>query len=235
MVVVSLALVAVAGVAGLVGAGRRRRVRRVRRAGVRAAARRAAAGLSDRAAGEVARRFRCATPCCTCRGPATRRASFCSPSAWARSSSSACGRCRRACCEEFSIKLDEQAADMFLLDIQRDQVEGVRAFLADPVHGATHARLIPVLRARITGVSGRQTNLDGLEGRARARIARPRVHHHVSRSPRGERADRRRAPSGADRPPIRRCPSSGACTSGLPSTSATRCASTFSAARSPRA
>lgn len=75
--------------------------------------------------------------------------------------------------EEFSVRLDEQAADMFLLDIQRDQVEGVQAFLNDSRHGAAHARVIPVLRARITGVSGRDMNLDTLEDvRARGSLSR---------------------------------------------------------------
>jgi putative ABC transport system permease protein len=62
---------------------------------------------------------------------------------------------------------------MFLIDIQRDQVERVRAFLADPVNGSKHAQLIPVLRARVTGVTGRETNLESFEDvRARGSLAR---------------------------------------------------------------
>ena len=62
---------------------------------------------------------------------------------------------------------------MFLIDIQRDQVERVRAFLADPVNGSKYARLIPVLRARVTGVTGRETNLESFEDvRARGSLAR---------------------------------------------------------------
>ncbi len=38
--------------------------------------------------------------------------------------------------EEFSVQVGEDAPDMFLMDIQRDQVDGVRAFLADPAHRA---------------------------------------------------------------------------------------------------
>ena len=64
---------------------------------------------------------------------------------------------------EFSVEVAQDAPDMFLLDIQRGQVEGVRAFLADPAYGGGQSRLIPVLRARVTGVSGRETNLESFE------------------------------------------------------------------------
>ena len=75
--------------------------------------------------------------------------------------------------QEFSIQIAEDAPDMFLIDIQRGQAEGVRAFLADAAHSASQSRLIPVLRARVTGVSGRQTNLDSFEDvRARGSLAR---------------------------------------------------------------
>jgi putative ABC transport system permease protein len=74
---------------------------------------------------------------------------------------------------EFSIQISEDAPDMFLLDIQRAQADGVRAFLADPKNGASHARLMPVLRARVVGVSGRETNLDSFDDvRARGSLAR---------------------------------------------------------------
>jgi putative ABC transport system permease protein len=75
--------------------------------------------------------------------------------------------------EEFSIQISEDAPDMFLLDIQRGQAEGVRAFLADPKNGAGNSRLMPVLRARVVGVSGRDTNLDSFDDvRARGSLAR---------------------------------------------------------------
>ena len=74
---------------------------------------------------------------------------------------------------EFSVEVAQDAPDMFLLDIQRGQVEGVRAFLADPAYGGGQSRLIPVLRARVTGVSGRETNLESFEDvRARGSLAR---------------------------------------------------------------
>ena len=54
---------------------------------------------------------------------------------------------------EFSVGMDRGGADMFIIDVQRDQAEGVEALLRerqDP--GASPARLVPVLRARVTAV-----------------------------------------------------------------------------------
>jgi len=65
--------------------------------------------------------------------------------------------------DEFSIQVAADSPDMFLLDVQRGQIDGVRAFLSDPSHGAGQYQLIPVLRARVTGVDGRDTHLDGVE------------------------------------------------------------------------
>src|SRR5262249_55316999 len=51
--------------------------------------------------------------------------------------------------------------------------EGVRAFLADPVHQAGQAKLIPVLRARVTGVVGQERQLESFEDvRALGSLAR---------------------------------------------------------------
>src|SRR5688572_15011314 len=61
---------------------------------------------------------------------------------------------------EFSVQMGADAPDMFLTDIQRDQADAVRAFLTDPARGAGQFQLIPVLRARVTGVAGSQTRLD---------------------------------------------------------------------------
>jgi putative ABC transport system permease protein len=75
--------------------------------------------------------------------------------------------------DEFSIQIGNDSADMFLLDIQRTQVEPMRQFLTDPANGAGTSRLIPVLRARVTGVSGRVTTLENFEDvRARGSLAR---------------------------------------------------------------
>jgi putative ABC transport system permease protein len=62
---------------------------------------------------------------------------------------------------EFGAGFDRGGADMFLIDIQGDQADGVEALLRarqDP--GATPARLVPVLRARVTAVRGREVNLE---------------------------------------------------------------------------
>jgi putative ABC transport system permease protein len=75
--------------------------------------------------------------------------------------------------EEFSLQTSQDSPDMFLMDIQRDQAEGVRAFLNDPARRTGRFLMIPVLRARVTGVSGRETNLDSFEDvRARGSLAR---------------------------------------------------------------
>jgi putative ABC transport system permease protein len=65
--------------------------------------------------------------------------------------------------QEFSIQSSDESPDMFLLDIQRGQVDGVRAFLTDRSNGAGPFQLIPVLRARVVGISGREQNLNGAD------------------------------------------------------------------------
>jgi len=75
--------------------------------------------------------------------------------------------------EDFSTEAGEAGADMFLMDVQPDQVDGVRAFLGDPANGAGAFQLIPVLRARVTGVTGREASLESFEDvRARGSLAR---------------------------------------------------------------
>ena len=62
----------------------------------------------------------------------------------------------------FEVNMRPDTPDMFLIDVQPDQAEGVRAFLragataGDPI-------LIPVLRARITAIRGRETTLETYE------------------------------------------------------------------------
>jgi putative ABC transport system permease protein len=58
--------------------------------------------------------------------------------------------------EEFSIQVSADSPDMFLLDIQRDQADGVRAFLGQRAINGTEAQLLPVLRARVVGVGRRE-------------------------------------------------------------------------------
>jgi putative ABC transport system permease protein len=65
--------------------------------------------------------------------------------------------------DELEMSASEAGPDMFLMDIQRDQLTGVREFLSDPQRRAGGFQLIPVLRARVTGVEGRETNLETFE------------------------------------------------------------------------
>jgi putative ABC transport system permease protein len=75
--------------------------------------------------------------------------------------------------EEISLDFSEESPDMFLMDIQRDQADGVSAFLADAARGAGPFQLIPVLRARVTGISGREVALESFEDvRARGSLGR---------------------------------------------------------------
>jgi putative ABC transport system permease protein len=75
---------------------------------------------------------------------------------------------------EFRVDLSPEAPDLFLLDVQSDQVDAVRSLLVarqDP--GAPPPRLIPVLRARVTGVQGRDLQLENYEDvRGRGSLAR---------------------------------------------------------------
>src|SRR5207248_2850677 len=72
---------------------------------------------------------------------------------------------------EFSVQVDAGAPDMFLLDVQKPQVDGVRAFLGDRSHGAGEFQLIPVMRARVIAVAGRETTLDSPEAVRESRMS----------------------------------------------------------------
>ncbi|HEX7140304.1 MAG TPA: ABC transporter permease, partial [Vicinamibacterales bacterium] len=75
--------------------------------------------------------------------------------------------------DEFSVQVSEGSPDMFLLAIQRGQADGVRAFLSEPGRASGDVQLIPVMRARVTGVIGRQTTLENVEEvRRRGSLAR---------------------------------------------------------------
>jgi putative ABC transport system permease protein len=78
---------------------------------------------------------------------------------------------------EAVIDLSQAGADMFLIDIQRDQVDGVRELLEGRrLPGAASARLVPTLRARITAVRGRDVNLESYSDvRGRGSLAREYV------------------------------------------------------------
>jgi putative ABC transport system permease protein len=63
--------------------------------------------------------------------------------------------------EQFAVELREDAPDMFLVDVQPDQMPPLADLLGSL--GARQVRMVPVLRARVTGVQGRELNLDGYD------------------------------------------------------------------------
>lgn len=66
--------------------------------------------------------------------------------------------------QQFSLELSSGGADMFLIEILPAQVDPVRAFLdTRKAPGGGTPRLIPVMRARVTGVRGKSTTLDSFE------------------------------------------------------------------------
>jgi putative ABC transport system permease protein len=74
---------------------------------------------------------------------------------------------------ESVIGVRQGGADLFLIDIQPDQAEGIRTMLDARQEGDTPARLVPALRARVTGVRGRDVNLEGYaDVRGRGSLAR---------------------------------------------------------------
>src|SRR5205823_933792 len=62
--------------------------------------------------------------------------------------------------DEFSIQVSTDSPDMFLLDIQTTQIDVVRGLVADPANGAGPSQFLPVLRARVISVDGRDPTLD---------------------------------------------------------------------------
>jgi len=73
---------------------------------------------------------------------------------------------------EFNVALRPDAPDLFFVDIQKDQEAPLRQFLVS-LGSDPEPRLIPVLRARVTGVRGRELNLTSVEDvRERGSIAR---------------------------------------------------------------
>jgi putative ABC transport system permease protein len=62
---------------------------------------------------------------------------------------------------ELSLQLGPNTPDFILIDIQRDQVDGVRALAAPFARSAP--RLVPLMRARVVGVQGQRTQLEDAE------------------------------------------------------------------------
>ena len=73
----------------------------------------------------------------------------------------------------FSLELSDESPDMFLIDIQRDQEDGVRALVDE--RALAPAKLIPVLRARVTGVAGSDVNLEAYDDVRRRGLGREYV------------------------------------------------------------
>jgi putative ABC transport system permease protein len=77
--------------------------------------------------------------------------------------------------QEFSLDLRTSGADLFLVDIQPDQAPPLASFLATANPGR-ETRLLPVLRARVVGVQGREVNLESYDDvRGRGALAREYV------------------------------------------------------------
>jgi putative ABC transport system permease protein len=73
---------------------------------------------------------------------------------------------------EFNIALRPDSPDLFFVDVQHDQEEPVRKFL-ESIGSDPAPRMLPVLRARVTGVRGRELNLTSVEDvRERGNISR---------------------------------------------------------------
>ena len=70
----------------------------------------------------------------------------------------------------FALEVREDSPDMFLIDIQQNQADGVIAFLSERLDSVPS--LLPVLRARVTGVTGQQTTITSVAGVRRGGVGR---------------------------------------------------------------
>jgi putative ABC transport system permease protein len=75
---------------------------------------------------------------------------------------------------EFTVNLSPDLPDMFLLDVQQDQVADMTALLKRwQQPGTPEPQLLPILRARVVGVEGREVSLEDYEDvRGRGSLAR---------------------------------------------------------------
>jgi putative ABC transport system permease protein len=64
---------------------------------------------------------------------------------------------------DFAVQVGEDAPDMFLIDIQPDQKDGLAAFLDEQNGPEPPPNIIPVLRARVAAVRGSEVNLESYE------------------------------------------------------------------------
>ena len=64
---------------------------------------------------------------------------------------------------DFAIQAGPSAPDMFLIDIQEDQRDGLETFLDAANGDAPGPKIIPTLRARVVAVSGREMEIDSYQ------------------------------------------------------------------------
>lgn len=66
---------------------------------------------------------------------------------------------------QFAVQIGDNTPDLFLVDIQQDQAAELMGFLTERLPSHAQPRLIPVLRARVTGRGGRLDEVADLPGR----------------------------------------------------------------------
>jgi putative ABC transport system permease protein len=66
---------------------------------------------------------------------------------------------------QFALQIGENTPDLFLVDIQQDQLQGMKSFLGERLPAGAESSLIPVLRARVTGRGVRLEDVEDLQGR----------------------------------------------------------------------
>ena len=65
--------------------------------------------------------------------------------------------------QDFAVQISDDAPDMFLIDIQQDQKDGLASFIDQQNGHEAAPNVMPTLRARITAVRGREVNLETYE------------------------------------------------------------------------
>ena len=66
---------------------------------------------------------------------------------------------------QFALQIGENTPDLFLVDIQQDQTDALKTFMAERLPPESQPRLIPVLRARVTGKGVNLEEVEDLQGR----------------------------------------------------------------------
>ena len=144
----------------------------------------------------------CATPCCNLNRPGNQtRIVLLAVGLGALLHPRRSAACRRTCCASSRIDVGDRLArhvpDRHPAGSGRRRL---RAFLSERTGRTRRRRCIPVLRARVTQVRGKRDDAREARGRARARLARPRVHDHLSSGARARTSAWSRAGSGTRTP-----------------------------------